>query len=388
MSTAKELLKKAKELENQGDKKTASSHFQKLAKVLIKEKKYSAASKALRHAMSLTPDSARLYLSLAACESESGHMTESRQWMGQFARMLLRKGGVEKYQTLVEEELAKYPRLRRYYYEAMLTLDRTSVTPFIHLAECDRQARDFSNARKVLLQALKVQAKSPEIVKLLETVLKESNEEDLIVYLEDYVAGKLSEERLVALLSPKPKPKQKKEIPKEKVKIVYEEEGPNIDEIINELAEELDLELEIKYDQVAPLVEEFRRRSQPTLSGHSKTRLDLALAFSEMGLFEAAKAEINLITETDPNYEEAQLWLGNLMFQTGQELAALDLYQKSLRSLKLSDPIRHETIYQLAKLYLKLGEPEKADEQLTELERLSPNYRDVKWLKNSFKKVG
>jgi len=58
----------------------------------------------------------------------------------------------------------------------------------------------------------------------------------------------------------------------------------------------------------------------------------MALAFFEMGLFASAVQQIDKIVEVDRHFTKGQLLKAQILRAQGQELAALEIYQRTLRS--------------------------------------------------------
>src|SRR6185437_14470196 len=144
---------------------------------------------------------------------------------------------------------------------------------------------------------------------------------------------------------------------------------------------EIGVDLEASLDTVAPLVKEFRRKSQPILAGDAKTRLDMALAFFEMGLVNDARDELRPIDPSDPYYPESQALLGEILFAEGSDLGALEAYQNCLRDERATVEMVREGKYKLLQIYYRLGDLRQALAQAQELEKLAPNYRELRHLK-------
>lgn len=136
---------------------------------------------------------------------------------------------------------------------------------------------------------------------------------------------------------------------------------------------------------IKEVVEQFQCYIKPILANAPKTRLDLSLAFFEMGLVEAAREMAMTVESQDPFYLEAQYLLGHYFVAEHNHLAALGVYQRILREKPKPGEFRWEAVYQLARTYLALGNRAKANEQLDLLEKERPRYRDAHILREKAK---
>ena len=130
-----------------------------------------------------------------------------------------------------------------------------------------------------------------------------------------------------------------------------------------------------------PLINEFRRRSQPILAGDGKARIDMALAYFEMGLVEEACGELKAIPAADRSYPEALCLMGEILFSTGSDLGALEVFQNCLRTDHASEDVKNEARYKLVQIYSRLGDWRQAVDQANALERIKPGYREIHGLK-------
>jgi tetratricopeptide (TPR) repeat protein len=373
----REVFRQAKEAEQKGNMRVASAHYATLAVYLRRKGKLPDALVLIERAIRLSPKSPRLYLQQAVCRMVLGDRVAAENAVGNFARVAMERGKVEEYRPYLETALKDYPVLRQVFYEKHLAVDRTSALPFLAQAKTLQEQGKWGAAQRVLLDALKTKNADTEVIALLQEVLAAAGHTEMLPHLESFSAGKLSRSDLVTLLSGSGKAAAKKDAPPP----VERDEDKNLNSLIRDLEAEIGVELEESLDKVEPLVREFRRRSQKILSGDSKARIDMALAFFEMGLIDDARDELKPVEPTDPMYPEAQALLGEILFSEGSDLGALEAFQNCLRDERASVEMVREGKYKLLQIYFRLGDLKQALAQTHELEKLVPDYRDLRHLK-------
>jgi hypothetical protein len=65
----------------------------------------------------------------------------------------------------------------------------------------------------------------------------------------------------------------------------------------------------------------------------------------------------------------------------------LDAFQRALRSTHRSVEVERESRYKLVQVFYRLGDLRQAFAQAAELERLAPEYRDLRLLKNQIEEA-
>ncbi|MBI4403567.1 MAG: hypothetical protein HY537_05370 [Deltaproteobacteria bacterium] len=146
------------------------------------------------------------------------------------------------------------------------------------------------------------------------------------------------------------------------------------------------LEVQLGDDQPQPrdleaLVSEFEKRCEPIIGDREKSRLDLAVAFMQMGLNGAAFRQLDKLQPTCGTYWEAQCLKGQFLIECQQYLEALELFKRVVATGKCPLNIRKESHYKKAQIYIRLGDQRRAAREIRELEKLEPNYRNVRELK-------
>ena len=364
----KEVFQQARLAEETGNSREACEHYASVARFLLKSGKYAESRVVWERAIKLNPDSARLQLGLAASSARMKDEEAARAAVGQFTDLVIRKKQGALYRERMEKDLAKFPELRQLYYEKVLETDRTDPESFIGLARAWMAQEKWEKAQRVLLDALKAKGSADTVLPILRTALEERHLRDGVPHLDRFAQGEISLADLVLLLQSPVKETRLKPLAEEKT----------LSKLIQDLEEEIGIDLEEKPDQIEPLLREFRVKSEPVLSSDPKARLDMAMAFREMGLSNAAIEEVRKIGETAKCYYEAQCLLGEIYLSQGSLLAALEVYQLCRRGRDVSSEIRHEALYQLVMIYFQLGDHRQASQVARELEKLSPEYRDLK----------
>src|SRR5690606_2687781 len=89
----------------------------------------------------------------------------------------------------------------------------------------------------------------------------------------------------------------------------------------------------------------------------------------------------------DPSFAHAQALCGQIHLHEGSHLAALDAFQKSLRSPSRTQEVEWESRYQLIEVFFRLGDLRQAFVQAAELEKLAPEYRNLRRLKSQIQEA-
>lgn len=379
----KEVFRLAREAEQKGDNKQAATHFASLSAYLRRRGKKDESLTLIRRALILAPQLTRLHLQHALCAEINGHGDEAENAMRQFTQLAIEKQNVEKYRPLVESTLEKAPRLRQIFYDGILKLDRTAAAAFLGRARSLHEQGNDAGAMKVLVEALQTGSQREDVLVAIEGLLRETGKAEALIHLGRFRDGKISLENFLVLLGGA----ARTDTFASSVPTGFAERP--LRDLIDELEREIgggpdvaDPEAEIR-----PLLSEFRRRSEPILGGDARARMDMGLAFFEMGLCKEAQEELERVPESDPLYAEAQTLVGEIALSTGSHLAALDAFQKSLRAPRRTPEVEFEARYKLVHVYYRLGDLRQAFGQAAELEKLAPSYRDLRGLKNQIQEA-
>jgi tetratricopeptide (TPR) repeat protein len=375
----KNILIEAQQAEERGLHREASALYAEAAQGMRREKRPRDAKSLLKKAVELSPQSGRLYVQLALVENALGNDEGALRAMEKFTETALQRGKAAEYRPYLEKHLAKLPTLRQVFYRGLLKLDRTDAGPFLDYAQAAIDKSDWEDAREMLVDALKTKSRTSEVVEKLKAALKALGVESAERALESFEAGRMPLKDLIAVLGEKKKPKR--DSGTEPDALEREPEDETLDSLIQRLEGEMGIEIQERHDNVRPLVNEFRRRSDKVLQGDPKTRIDLAMAFFDMGLVEDARSELAAVKPSDGQYREAQMLTGEIYFQEGSFLEALDVFQRCLRDEGASADLKTEATYKLAQTYERLGDHEKALKWAERLEQRSPTYRDIRQMK-------
>lgn len=376
----KEVFQQAQDAERAGQAKEASSHYASLSVYLRRRGKFDEALTLIRRAVALCPTAPRLYLQLALCAQGKGEPEVAQTAMATFTQLVMDAGQVEKYRSVVESTLESEPVLRQQFFDAVLELDRTGSKAFLGQARSLEEQGDKERALKVLLDALQTGSGTEDVLNELEDFLRRQGDGEALIHVGRFRDGKVSMENLSLLLR-----KASRE-PAEQASESSHAEKP-LKALIEELEKEMGEAVENPADEVAPLLKEFRRRSQPILGADARARMDMSLAYFEMGLSREALEELAVIPESDPLFAEAQALAGEVNLNAGNHLAALDAFQKSLRSQNRTIEVEREARYKLVQVFFRLGDLRQAYSHAAELEKHSPSYRDLRLIKNQIQEA-
>jgi tetratricopeptide (TPR) repeat protein len=375
-ASAKEIAAEAEQAESRGQSREASALYAKAATIYRKEKRPRDAKSLLKKAIALSPQSARLYVQLALVENAIGHDDGAISAMERFTEVTIERGKASEYRPYLEKHLANLPTLRQVFYRGLLKLDRTDASPFLDYAQAAIDKSDWEDAREILVDALKTKSRREEVIEKLKAVLHALGAQDLERALQSFESGRMPLKDLLSLLGPKPRGKGAT-----RTSADTDPEDESLDSLIERLQGEMGIELRERHDTVRPLVTEFRRRSSKVLKKDTKTRMDLAMAFFDMGLVEDARSELGAVAPSDPQYRQARMLIGEILFQEGSYLEALDIFQQCLREESASEELKREAEYKLVQTYEKLGDGKRALKWAERLEKTSPTYRDIRQLK-------
>jgi len=368
----KEVLHRAQQLESQGQRSEAANEYALLSYYLRRKKRWADALKMLDKAFPLRPDSGRLHLEKAMILWALENKPEALKCVERAVQLGLEKKQIEVYRKILEKDASDIPELRKVFFEAWVNLDRTALSPFLALAEFSEKEENWEEAKKHYLAALRI---SPEdqVLDLLGGVLGKLSQESELKALERFSQKKIDLAHLILLLGGKTE-LGAKDKPLESAGSALK----NLGDLIQDLEKDLELDTEQNFDNIEPLIQEFRRKSHQVIGSDLQARLDLASAFFEMGRFKEAKSELALIESDHLLFSQGQHLLGIILMKEGSEIAALGAFQTALRGSGLGTLCWKETLYQLIKLHLKLMDFTPASTLAKKLEEVDSHYRDLK----------
>jgi tetratricopeptide (TPR) repeat protein len=378
----KELLKQARKFEKAGKTKDAATAYLRVAQYCMKRTRWREAHTLLLKAGELAPHSSRTKYPLAVCEWRLGNEPQGERLAQMAARESVEKGRLAKNSERAEEEWNEVPQLRIAFFEIVLQLERTSAAPYIAIAFAWLQMNDGQKAKQCFLYALKAKGDKEQIVKGLRKVAEMDDDREALTFIGRFEEKKISEEEFGILMAGGGHTKM------QDMQEAEEKPEPSVKplgELIRQLEKDIGLDLTGGHDSIGPLLDEFRRRSQPILQRSSKARIDMACAFREMGLVEDACDELSRIPPTDRLYNEAQCLLGQMLVDEGSLMLALEAFQKCLRDEQVTEEISREAKYALLQVYLRLDDLQRAEIYLKELEKDAPDYRQLRNLRIEWK---
>jgi tetratricopeptide (TPR) repeat protein len=351
----------------------AAERYARRAAKLMGMRRFRHSVVLLRRAIELNADSPKPYVYQAVCELRLSHGHEARKMMMGLARCAVRIQRVEGVSAYVERKLLAHPGLRQIYYLELVELDRTDAAPFIRLAEISRLKKAWPDVQHHLWQAFLTKTREEEVLVRLRELFVEMDWKEQLTHLDRYQEGKLSRSDLKALVTGG----GATAVSNNEVQQVE----PNLRELIGHLESELNLESRKDLDDVGPLVREFTARAEKIVRDDSKARIDLALAFFEMGLHVAARDQLKEIPPENARYLESQCLLAEILLSEGKDLDALAIYQRCQHS-DAPAAIRCEAEYRLIDIYMRLGDVGQALIHFRSLQRHQPDYRNIRDLRN------
>ncbi len=370
-TSIKALLASAEKAEAAGKPKAACEHYTALVSHYLKKHRWDLARPHLGKALRLDPLAPRPYLQRAVIKMSKRDEAGATQDIHAFCRIIIRERSVARHEQIIETKLADYPQLREQCYRAILEIDRTQTKFFLKWAQTLSAQKKWDEARWALLEAFQHQSDSEAVIDALVSFFRVTKDAAALESLGRFQQGKLSMQNLLSLL----RPTRHKEDTKKALK---EDTGEkDLHTLIAELEQTLG-PTRVTSDSVEPLIQEFRRGYEPILAGDSKTRIDLANAFTEMELYQHSESELRKISKNDALYVEAQCALGLVLIQQGRDLMALEVFHNCLRDLRIAETEQNECLYQVILLQLRLGDVETARQVLGELEKQAPDYRHLR----------
>lgn len=374
MFRPREVLKEAELAEQAGNARVASKLYHTLALHLSKKMRWPESYQLLEKAIKLSKKSARLQVLKALLTNKMGQKEDCLQAIKTFISLSIEKGKLTEYVAYMEDHLREMPALRKWFFEELLKIERTSSFAFIGLARTLVELNEIENAKSILLEALKTKDLPQKVASQLKSVLEAGKEAHAQTFVDKYIGGQISHQELSSLL-------QGKSDPKISIQIPDWEGEKDLKGLIADLEKELGVTVESDIDSVKPLVSEFRRQANHLLGSDAKARIDIALAFFEMGLYQDATEELNYIPTVDPKHTEALSLQGKILMAQGADLKALAHYQKLLREAGLNEELVKDALYQMVEIYSRIHDFPKALEAAKKLEKMDPSYREIHRLK-------
>jgi len=387
----KVVLEEARELESQGKNKEASRKYASLISALIKREKDAEALILIDKALSLSPDSTRLLLTRALTLLKVKRIPEAEIEIDKFALAAIRQGRVTQYIDLIEVKAQEKPNLRKKFYEKILSIERTRPDIFLGLAQVLRQMGKVTQAYEIIFAALKIDRRGEQALKLLKEMIAEQGSESAQVAYDNLIIEKWSLEKVRAELignseihSPNSLEISEHSIGTNNRSVLSplnEESVGSLKSLIQELEEQLG-ERPPGIETLSGLVTEFKEKALQLVKGDSKSVLDLAIAFKEMGLAVQAKEAISGIESSNNKYLAAQCLLGEIEFEQESYFSSLDIFQKVLRSESNDDECKKDALYHVVRIYIELQDFKKAAEFADKLSEMDSAYRNLPSLRN------
>ncbi|MEZ4751582.1 MAG: tetratricopeptide repeat protein [Bdellovibrionota bacterium] len=368
----KKALKDAQIDERRGRVKSASRRYAKLADYLMRHGKPEQALPLIDRAIRLYPMAPRLYLEKSLCKAQLGESGEAGMAAEEFALAAVHHKKAREYLPLVESRLKHHPDLRQKYYGQLTKLDRTDSTPFLGFARACSELGEWDRAQKALLEALEAGGQRKLTLVMLRQTLERNNQMDGLFYLQRYEEGEISKKELLLMLT------DPRHIPRS---TASENGEGSLSDMISAMERELGFEIADDRNEIAPLLGEFRRRAAKILRGDTRAKMDMAVAYHEMGLSDVALDELSDIGPDHAHYLEVLTLKGEILYQKEDLLAALDVYKTCLRAEKADEALKQESLYKLANLYFRLGDIRNAWEMAEHLSEVAGDYRELKSLR-------
>lgn len=391
----KKLLEKASSLEAKGALKEASHQYASLIPILRNRGKVVEALTLCDKAMELSPSSTRLHLTKALCLMDIKRTNEALVEMESFAKAALRQNRVSQYLELAEQRLSSQWELYCHFLKTLLEVERTRADIFLALGHGFLRQGEIKSSFEMVFAALHTSSEIDKGMSLLkEIILQKGREEDLL-YFDHFVAKRWTLERIekhILVENISLKPDLKLEALKEDsfedkstghrngsvlLKSLNEETSSVLKQLIRELETELG-EMPIGIEPLSGLVAEFKLKATHVINGDSQACLDIAIAFKEMGLLNEAKEFLNKVTSEQEKYVAAQILKGEIEFDSGSFLSALDIFLQILRVDKMEENEMKEALYYAVRIYFQLQNFEKANQFAKKLGAIDSNYRNLK----------
>lgn len=381
----KKVLLEAQQAERAKEFRKAASRFAWLSLHLRKKSRFPEAKKLALRAIELLPKAPRLHAHLAAILGDLGDAEGARKSILRFCELSIHKGKLLQYVDLVESLLSDAPESREVFFRCALDWDRSQVVLYQGLSRSLLQQGKTSPAMLALLQAFRLRSADKDVLDEMQRLL--SNQfPRMREWIARFEGGDLERAELEARLEGEaahtPAPEVLPEVEKER----GSEPSPPVEtgesqlkDLIGNLEAQLgDGEPRSEAPSLVPMIEQFRKQVGGSLQDDTRTRIDFAVALSEMGLVEDALAELALVSEGDALYLTALSTRVELLFQSRSLMGAMDAAQQVLRLAETGTPEWIEAKYKLVMILLQMNDLREALRNGQELEKISPQYRDLR----------
>ena len=319
----KKTFQQARSAEAEGKKHRASTLYAKLGLQLRSQRRFKEARILVRKALELRPGSARLQFYLSLCENDLGQPQRALHSIRKSAEIAARNRKLGIYRKQIEKQLQQAPELRAGWYEVALGVDRIDATHFLGLAHALMDLGDWAKAKEILLEGLKTKSNSEALCQALRAALQSLGEGTSEKHIDRYLRGAVSTEDLALLLSTKPRAPggSARETARS-----TDSEKKDLDSLIHDLEQRLGISLDERLDTVAPLLREFQAKAEGVIGHDNQARLDLGVAYLEMGLYRESQEELRKVTSSDSLYPQARYLLGEVLRAGGSEVTALEAF--------------------------------------------------------------
>ncbi|MFM8313899.1 MAG: hypothetical protein ACKOA8_06405 [Deltaproteobacteria bacterium] len=381
------VLQEANELEVRGQTKEASRKYASLISVLMRRGKPAEALMLIEKVLTLSPDSTRLYLKKALCSLEMKRENDAFVAIENLAIAAIRQNRISDYMDLVSEKAKAFPKIQQAFAEKLLSVERARADIFVFLAEALYRLGKVERCYEIVFSALKVDSQNDSALKFLKRLMTEQGQSTDLKGLQKLVSGDWSVDKVkqYVMAEVHRRGDKKKGLDSEFgshsiLKSLDEENASTLKNLIDSLEAELG-ESPSGIESVSGLVSEFKEKALKVLQQDSKTLIDLAIAFKEMGIEAEAKDIISKIGSHESQYHDAQCLLGRIEFESGAYFASLDIFQHLLRQHKLNDECQKDALYHLARIYMHINDINKAHHFADKLSKMDSNYRSLSRLR-------
>ncbi len=380
------VLREAKELEAQGKNKEASRKYASLISVLSHRGKHLEAIELCEKALALSPVSTRLHLIKTLSLLELKRHNEAITEIDKFALAALRQERVTQYLELAKEKLGAHLKIQQHFIEKILEVERTRGDLFFALGRVFARQGKNEQALEMVFAGLKTGNEQSEGHNLLKSIINERGRKEDFQYFEKLINKLWPLEKVRKFImdsSIAAKPSSSKIVNQFledgsdlHLKSLDEENAPTLQNLIQELEEALG-DRPKGIETISGLVTEFKEKALEVINGDCTALLDLAIAFKEMGLINEARETLLRIGIENEKYLTAQVLLGEIEFESGALVGALDVFQRILRGESVDEFAIKEALYYSAHIYYQLGDLKKAHEYAEKLAELDSRYRNL-----------
>ncbi len=398
----KALLAEARTQAHEGNRKAALTAYLSVLLYLQKKGKHSTALSLIDEIERFAPQSAFIALKKLECMLSQAQPNPDVNQAVHLARLVVRQKLPESFMDRVDKGLAAYPSLLAAFYQAYLEIDKTHLRAWRgYLSALNACAPTSPEAKRRQWQTWLMALEIPELTKeVLEEInhtseLQGETKRKSVIQsaVEAYRSQRLSLESLIIKLRslfshptshhvhPEDTPLEPKQAwmaPPPTTALASE----SLAQLVNKVSFDLGVDLSPDLASLQPLLTEFQSKAAPVIESDPQMQLDLATAYWAMDLIEPARGLLKRMPRESPYYLSALLLLGEIEYDQGNWMAALDIYLLC-RRLPVTKTVHQnaEISYRLAYLYWNLGDLEQCQASCLQLEQLAPDYRHLNDLK-------